>query len=272
MTTNSNLISRRPRIKKTNAPAPPALSRICTWLDGYLKVAEVRDFDGAWNGLQVENSGAVTKLGAAVDACEFTLRAAAERGVNLLPVHHGLFWKGIPPLTGPAFRKMRTALDHDLAVYSAHLPLDVHPVVGNNALLCEALGFKKKEPFLFEKGQAIGWKTKCSLTRDALAARLEAALGSAVKVIPGGPERVASVGVVTGGAGSEIYKAAAEGVDTFITGEGPHWTYTAAEELGLNVLSGGHYATETFGVKALAAHLSARFALPWEFIDHPTGL
>lgn len=115
-------------------------------------------------------------------------------------------------------------------------------------------------------------KTKCSLSRDALAGRLEAVLGSAVKVAPGGPARVSRVGVVTGGAGAEVYKAAGEGIDTFITGEGPHDSYLAAEELGINLLYGGHYATETFGVKALASHLSERFGLPWHFIDHPTGL
>ena len=102
--------------------------------------------------------------------------------------------------------------------------------------------------------------------------RAEKALGSPVKLCPGGPKTARRIGVVTGGAGAEIFLAAREGMDTFITGEGPHWSYTAAEELGVNVIYGGHYATETFGVKALAAHLSRRFKLPWEFINHPTGL
>jgi putative NIF3 family GTP cyclohydrolase 1 type 2 len=134
------------------------------------------------------------------------------------------------------------------------------------------LGLTKKKPFLFEKHQFIGLKARSSMTRDSLVAKFKKAVGGPVTVCPGGPERVKSVGVITGAAGGEIYNAAAEGIDTLITGEGPHWSFTAAEELGINVLYGGHYATETFGVKALAARLSRRFRLPWEFIDHPTGL
>jgi dinuclear metal center YbgI/SA1388 family protein len=170
------------------------------------------------------------------------------------------------------YRKVRCAVAHNIAVYSAHLPLDVHPEVGNNVLLARALGLEQLEPFLVLKGQAAGLAGRCETGREELAARLELAVGGKVHVCPGGPERVGRVGVVTGGAGSEVARAAAEGVDTFITGEGPHWSYTLAEELGVNLLYGGHYATETFGVKALAEHLSLRFALPWEFIDHPTGL
>ena len=110
------------------------------------------------------------------------------------------------------------------------------------------------------------------LERDELVERLAQAVGGPVRVCPGGPLKTARVGVVAGGAGAEVREAVAAGVDTFITGEGPHWTYPLAEELSVNILYGGHYATETFGVKALAEHLSARFGLPWEFLDHPTGL
>lgn len=242
-------------------------------MDRFLDLKNVADWPNALNGLQVENSGAVQKIGAAVDAGEPVIRTAAERGVNLLLVHHGLFWSGAQPLRDAFFRKIKIAIDHDMAIYSAHLPLDLHPRVGNNALLCRALGFQKTEPLFFEKGQFIGLKAKVSLTRAELVNRLEKALdGNLVRLCPGGPEHVSRVGVVTGGAGGEVAKAASEGVDTFITGEGPHHSFIAAEELGINVLLGGHYATETFGVKALAQHLSKRFGVPWEFIDHPTGL
>ncbi len=234
--------------------------------------ASIADWPNALNGLQVENSGKVKKIGAAVDACEFSIRAAVERGVDLLIVHHGLFWSGVQPLTGASHRKIKIALDHDLAIYSAHLPLDVHPVVGNNALLCKALGFKKTTPFFFEKGRFIGLKTNATMKRAALVDRLEQTLGGPVKLCAGGPEKIARIGVVTGGAGAEVARAASEGVDTFITGEGPHHSYLLAEEQGVNLIYGGHYATEIFGVKALAAHLSKKFKLPWEFIDHPTGL
>ena len=251
-----------------------SLREIAEELDRFLDAKNVADWPNALNGLQLENtSGAVAKIGAAVDASEATIRMAAERGVNLLLVHHGLFWQGAQPIRGAWFRKMKIALDADLAIYSAHLPLDLHPLVGNNALLCRALGLKKTEPFFFERGRHIGLKAAVkNLTRDTLIRKLEAALGGPVKISAGGPERIKQVGVVTGGAGAEIAKAAAEGVDTFITGEGPHWSFVLAEELGVNVLLGGHYATETFGVKALADHLSKRLRVPWEFLDHPTGL
>lgn len=242
------------------------------YLDRYLKVKSISDWSNAFNGLQVSNQGEIRKIGAAVDACEWSIEAAVRSGIDLLLVHHGLFWNGIQPLVGGPYRKIKNALDHNLAIYSSHLPLDMHPVVGNNILLCRALGFKKTTPFFFSKNQFIGLQARLSIDRDNLAAKLEKAVGSPVKVCLGGPRKVSRIGVVTGGAGSEVSKAAEEGVDTFITGEGPHWSYTAAEELGINVLYGGHYATETFGVKALAAHLAARYKLPWEFIDHPTGL
>ncbi len=248
------------------------LSKLTGYLDRTLKIKAIEDWSNAFNGLQIASQGKVRKIGAAVDACESSIRAAVKSGVNFLIVHHGLFWQGTQPLTGAHYRKIKFAMDHELAIYSAHLPLDVHPAYGNNALLCKALGFKKTEPFFFQKNQFLGLKTKQGIDRDLLVRRAEKALGTPVKLCPGGPQKAQRIGVVTGGAGSEIFRAAAEGVDTYITGEGPHWSYTAAEELGVNVIYGGHYATETFGVKAIAEHLSGRFKLPWEFIHHPTGL
>jgi len=247
------------------------LSRIVEFLDEYLNTRGVTDYPGAHNGLQVENSGEVGKIGAAVDACEAVFAEAAERGISLLLVHHGLFWTP-QRLTGAMYRKTRTAISHDMAVYSSHLPLDLHPEVGNNALLCGAIGLKKCEPAFAFKGQPIGLKATAQLSLEELSRRLEKALGSAPHLSAGGPSKTKRIGVVTGGAGGEVAQAVAEGVDTFITGEGPHHSYTLAEELGINLFYGGHYATETFGVKALAALLSRRFRLPWEFIDHPTGL
>ena len=249
-----------------------ALAPIVTHLDRYLRTAEVADYSGAWNGLQVENSGAVVKIAAAVDACEAVIAEAVARGASLLLVHHGLFWGGVQPLTGVVRRKVKAALDGDLAIYSSHLPLDLHPVVGNNALLAQALGFKRCAPFFFEKGAHLGVQTRAALSLSELARRLERVLGSAPHLAPGGPGKTARIGIVTGGAGGEVARAAAEGVDTFITGEGPHHSYTLAEELGVNLFYAGHYATETFGVRALAAQVAGKFRVPWEFIDHPTGL
>ena len=167
---------------------------------------------------------------------------------------------------------MVVQLESGLAIYSAHLPLDLHPEFGNNALLAQALGLSNPEPFLDLKGTTVGLKSRLNITRDQLVQRLEAAVGGRVIVCPGGSTNVGMVGVITGGAGSEAREVAACGVDTFVTGEGQHWTFGLAEELGINILYGGHYATETLGVKALAAHLAAKYSIPWEFIDHPSGL
>ena len=237
-----------------------------------LRIEEIADWPNALNGLQIENSGAVTRIGAAVDASSRTIDAAIERGINFLIVHHGLFWPGLQPITGGRRRMLERAFQNDVALYSAHLPLDVHSVLGNNAQLAAALGCESTAPFFEQKGQCVGLKLKAQLSRTDLAGKLEHSLGGPVKMFAFGPERTETIGLITGGAGSEIYAVAAEGIDTFITGEAPHWAAVAAEELGINLVLGGHYATETFGVKALAAHLSERFDVPWEFIDSPTGL
>jgi len=237
-----------------------------------LRVREIDDWPNALNGLQIENSGAVTKIGAAVDASTRTVGAAIEHGINFLIVHHGLFWPGLQPITGRRRRMLERAFQHDLALYSAHLPLDIHSVLGNNAQLASALGLESTEPFFEQKGQCVGLKAKTQISRTELARKLEHSLGGPVKLFDTGPERTQTIGLITGGGGSDIYAVAQEGIDTFVTGEAPHWAAVAAQELGINLLLGGHYATETFGVKALAAHLSDRFDLPWEFLDFPTGL
>lgn len=249
-----------------------ALKQIVTHCDALLRTCEVTDYDGALNGLQVENRGKVSRIAAAVDASPATIRKAIDVGADLLIVHHGLFWSKRHPWTGRNFELLRLLLDNNVAIYSSHLPLDLHPTLGNNALLAAALGFKKTKPFFFTKNQFLGVQMVAAVSRDDLAKRLGRATGSEVKSIPGGPATCRRIGIVTGGAGGELKLAASEGVDTFITGEGPHWTFALAEELGVNVLYGGHYATETFGVKALAAHLSKKFRVPWSFIDHPSGL
>ena len=250
----------------------PSLLTITDYLDETLKIKTIADWSNALNGLQVENNGTITKIGAAVDACEAVIHEAVDRKIDLLLVHHGLFWGGTERITGALHRKLRMALNKNLAIYSAHLPLDMHPLFGNNALLCKALGFKKTTPFFFEKGQFIGFQAAISISRDELHDRLKKILGVPVHLAPGGPKKTQRIGVVTGGAGAEVARAVAEGIDTFITGEGPHHSYTLAEELGINLFYGGHYATETLGVKALADHLSKRTRMKWEFIDHPTGL
>ncbi len=249
-----------------------SLTEIVRYTDKYLRVHEIEDWPNALNGLQIGNSGQVTKIGATVDVSTRVLSEAAKKDVDLLLVHHGLFWPGLQPVTKALHRQLKIAFKDDIALYSAHLPLDIHPKVGNNAQLAAALGLRSTTPFLEEKGQLIGLKTRASISRNELLRKLEKSLGGKVKAFAFGPKRTKTIGIVTGGAGSEIYRVAQEKIDMFITGEAPHWAAVAAEELGINLILGGHYATETFGVKALAAHLSKRFKLPWEFLDFPTGL
>jgi dinuclear metal center YbgI/SA1388 family protein len=242
------------------------------YLDELLQTSGVGDYPQAKNGLQVANSGGFSRIGAAVDASEAVIRDAVDAGIDLLVVHHGMFWNGLAPVTGANYRKMRLLMDADMAVYSSHLPLDIHPQVGNNALLAAAVGLEAGEPFFELFGEKIGLRFDSEINREVLRDHLERAVGGRVHFAPGGPVVARRIGVVTGGAGGDIIKAAASGIDTFITGEGPHWSYTAAEEAGVNLFYAGHYATETFGVKALAELLARKFAMPWQFIDHPTGL
>jgi dinuclear metal center YbgI/SA1388 family protein len=249
-----------------------SLAEIAAHCDKILRTREIGDYDGAANGLQVENSGAVTKIAAAVDASLATVKLAIARKADLLIVHHGLFWSSRQPWMGKNYELLQLLIENDLAVYSSHLPLDAHPKLGNNAQLCAALGLKNLKPFFQSHGQTIGFKSRAKILRADLAKKLERATGAKPKIIPGGKNICEKIGVVTGGAGGDLKIAADEGVDTFITGEGPHWTYAMAEELGINVFYGGHYATETFGVKSLASHLSKKFKVPWAFVDYPTGL
>jgi dinuclear metal center YbgI/SA1388 family protein len=256
----------------------------------------VPDEPNALNGLQAQNgSGSVSRIVAAVDASLETIqavgrsggRAVGEEAVGrsggrtvgdadspLLLVHHGLFWDGNVALTERRYRRVRALLEHDIALYSAHIPLDVHPEVGNNAVLAKQLGLHEVEPFDSYRGVAIGVQGLLAPAepREALVARIEHLLGSPARLIPGGPERVQRIGIISGGAGDRIAAAHAAGLDSFLTGEGPHHTYFDAMELGVNAIFAGHYATETVGVKALAARLSAQFGIPWEFHAHPTGL
>jgi len=248
------------------------LSALVSYVDDYLRVGEIKDSPAALNGLQAANAGAVSRLAATVDVCRATIEQAAKQHADLLLVHHGLFWGGLQPLTGPYGERVRALIRHDIALYAAHLPLDVHPDVGNNAVLARMLDLKDQQRFGQYEGQPIGIAGTAALPRGELAKRIGEILGTKPQVVATGPERVRRIGVVTGAGGKLVAQAAAAGVDTYVTGEAPHHAYFDAEELGVNLILAGHYATETVGVKALAEHLAQRFGLPWEFIDHPTGL
>ncbi len=248
------------------------LSELTDYLDRELDIAGIPDYPGAMNGLQIECRGEINKVVAAVDASLPVFRKAVADGADLLLVHHGMFWQGAQAVTGAVFQKIKLALDHGMALYSCHIPLDVHPSLGNNAGLAREIGMTGAEPFFDWKGIRLGLRQTMDIGLDELVARVEAATGSSAHVCHGGNENCGKVGIITGGAGSEVAAVAACGIDTFITGEGPHWSHPLAEELGVNLIYAGHYATETFGVKALASHIGREFSLDTSFVHHPTGL
>jgi dinuclear metal center YbgI/SA1388 family protein len=249
------------------------LHEVAEFLDSYLRVADIPDHPGAWNGLQVDSRSPVERICAATDACQATIEASVAAGAQLLLVHHGLFWGEPLPITGRTYRRMKAMLDGDLALYSAHHPLDIHPVVGNNVLLARELDLTVEGRFgTWGDLEGIGVWAAADLPLREMVTRLEQVCAAAPRVLAGGPVHVRRVGIVTGGAGSLIPEAHQEGLDTFITGEGSHHTFHEAMELGVNVVYAGHYATETLGVKALGAAVAERFGLDWTFLDHPTGM
>ena len=248
------------------------LEDIVNYLDEQLNISEIPDYSGALNGLQLHSAGPIEKVTSAVDAALPVIREAVEMGSDLLIVHHGLFWAGAQRIEGALYEKLKLAMEAEMAIYSCHIPLDVHPQFGNNILLAKAIGLSNGSDFLEWPGIRTGLRFDVDMQRACLLEKIGDAVGGPVHLAPGGPLTVKNIGLVTGGAGSQVATAAAAGIDTFITGEGQHHTYTLAEELGVNLIYAGHYATETFGVKALAAHLAEEFGTAHTFIDHPTGL
>jgi dinuclear metal center YbgI/SA1388 family protein len=250
------------------------LESLLQYLDLYLGTSEYPDYPAAWNGLQVGGPEEVGHLVAAVDASAASIDAAVARRADLLIVHHGLFWGGPAPITGRLLRRVRPLIERGVALYSSHLPLDGHPEVGNNALLGKALGLALEGRFDAYHGTPIGWYGRFgeAINAASLAARAAAAVGGPTRIIEGGPGRIERVGVVTGAGGDALVEAAALGLDALVTGECHHHHAIEAMELGVHLVLAGHYATETFGVQALAAHAADRFGLTWEFVDLPTGL
>jgi len=248
------------------------LQELVSFLDKELRTSEIKDYSGAMNGLQLENNGTVNRVISAVDASLAVIEEAAQEGGGLLLVHHGMFWQGAQHITGPYFRKIKAAIEGNLAIYSSHLPLDVHPELGNNVRLARAIGLTDIRPILEKNGFAMGVVGGWSEGRAALAKAVENVLERSPYQCPGGSLEIRQVAVMTGGAGSEVAEIARLGIDTFVTGEGPHWSYIEAEERCLNVFYAGHYATETFGVRALARLLGEKFGLESSFIKRPGGL
>lgn len=254
------------------------LDAIVRYLDAELRTAEVPDYDSALNGLQLANAGQVTRIAAAVDYSAGTVSAAIRERADLLVVHHGMFWRGNQRLVGVAYERLRDAISAGLAVYSSHIPLDLHPSLGNNVLLAQELGLKPDGSFGRFKDVEIGVTGTSDLETAALmdrvrrfAAQYDTSL--AHSALPAG-RRTKRWAIITGmGASSaSLAEARERGVDTMIVGEGTHHSAVEALELGIVVAYAGHYATETLGVRALAQAVSAKFSVPWSFVNVPTGL
>jgi dinuclear metal center YbgI/SA1388 family protein len=255
-----------------------ALTDVIHFLDTELRSAEIPDYDGALNGLQLANPGDVTRVAVAVDVSTEAIRGAVREGADLLIVHHGMFWQRPQRIVGPAYERLREATAAGLAIYSSHLPLDLHPTLGNNVLLARELQLVSDGTFGKFREIEIG----CTGTTDVptallldrlrqFAARFETSM---VHTPFAAGHRTKRWAIITGaGASSSSFaEASARGVDTLIVGEGTHHTAVEARELGLIVVYAGHYATETLGVRALGALVHERFGVPWSFVNVPTGL
>ena len=254
------------------------LTEIAAHLDRQLRTIDVPDYPGAVNGVQVENMAPIHRVAVAVDASLETILSTVYAGATLLVVHHGLFWSGAQPLRGRLYDRMRQLITNDIAVYSSHLPLDIHPTLGNNSLFARALGLEPLEGFGRFQSIMVGVMGTADIDTVTLAERADrvarAEGGALVTIGVASGRRTRRWAICTGaGASSETLRdAVTAGVDTLIVGEGAHHTGVEARELGVAVLYAGHYATETFGVRALGEELERSFGLPWTFIAAPTGL
>ena len=251
----------------------PALRGIIDHLDSLLDPAGFDDYGP--NGLQVPGAPEVTKVVTGVSAQLELFERAAEADAQLVVCHHGLFWDFHTRAITPAMKgRLKVLLDHDVSLAAYHLPLDAHPEVGNNALICEALGLERAEPFGAARGAPVGWvgRSKEGMAFAELHERCRTVFGQEPLVWDAGPDLVHSVGVVSGAASSSLADAIAQGFDAFLTGEPAEHTMADAREAGVHFLACGHYATETFGVRRLGELLEERFAIVHEFVDLPNPI
>lgn len=244
------------------------LSRIAAFLDRELRIADFEDT--SHNGLQVENSGKVRTVCCGVDASMEFFEAATSRGAGLVICHHGLSWgDSLSRITGMNYRRLGHLLRHDMALYACHLPLDAHPRHGHNAQIARALGIAKARPFGWYSGRMIG--AAGALPRpmplDAFCDRVRAVMGTEPDLMAFGKKTVRTVAIVSGGGADELKEACDKSMDAFLSGEPTLSAYHVARERGINAVFAGHYATEVFGVRAIAGLLGRRFGVAAEFID-----
>ncbi len=244
-----------------------SLPDIVAYCDERTRRRDIEDFPGSCNGLQLENNGTITSVAAAVDASEAAFRMAVEAGVNFLLVHHGMLWARPETYSGPLYRKLKTAMDGNLAVYSSHLPLDAHPEIGNNRLLAEALGLTTRDFFLPVGDTPVALLADAPPDRGELLSRLHKEFGEGVTAMEFGSPELRNVAILTGSGRSALPFLKEAGTDTLVTGELRQEHFTYAQENELNLYCCGHYATETYGVRALAGEVARRFDLPATFFE-----
>ena len=248
----------------------PSLKKITNYLNDYLKINEIND--SSVNGLQVSGKENINKIAFAVDACSETFSAAKDAGADMIIVHHGLIWNGITSVTGITYRRLKFLIENEISLYAAHLPLDLHPEVGNNIEFLKLFNAENIEEFGNYHGIFIGFMGEfAERSINDFAGEIQKKLNTNCAVLPFGKEKVKKVGVVSGAA-ARIVNEAVEKVDVFVTGEASHEVYHTAKEARVNVIFAGHYATETLGVKALAKLLKEKFDVEAVFIDVPTGI
>ena len=249
------------------------LTDLIAYLDELLSPGDFEDYGP--NGLQVPGPPTVDVLATGVSANRELFEGAAAAGAGLVVAHHGLFWDFHPrALTRAMKERLRLLFDNDIALAGYHLPLDAHPEVGNNALICEALGLERAEPFGEHRGRSVGFVGRSAegMPFADLRARCAEAFGQEPFVWDTGQELVRSVGVVSGSAASSFGEAIALGLDAFLTGEPAEHVMADARESGTHFIAGGHYATETFGVRRLGELLAAEFGVRHEFVDVPNPI
>ena len=246
-------------------------TELVAYLDDLLTISTIADYGP--QGLQIEGREDVNKLAVGVDAAHATIDGALAAGADMLIVHHGIFWGPPKRIAGAFGYKVRRFIEADLNLYAAHLALDAHPTLGNNAELCRLLALTPTGGYFNFKGLDVGIiaEPDKAISFEALTVRFADALQPPLKVDASGPEMVRKVAVCSGDAARSLEEAFDLGCDTLITGELDYTMAHAPEELGMNVIYGGHYATETLGVQALARHLQDVFGLPWVFVDVPVG-
>jgi dinuclear metal center YbgI/SA1388 family protein len=256
--------------RKKNVPVDR--TSLCNFLTETLNLTAIADF--SCNGLQVEGSAEVKRIALAVDACMESYRYAVKHSCDMLLVHHGIIWGGLTKITGPVHTQIKYLIAHDINLFAAHLPLDLHQTLGNNAQLAELLGLKKRTPFGLYKGVTIGFEgiAPSGTTLDSIVDRLCRKLDTECTVLPFGNEKISRIAIVSGGGSAELGEAIEKGVDCFITGESSHENYHAALEAKINVIYAGHYHTEKVGVQAVGALLEKQFGIETFFCDVPTAI